>query len=167
MSETKKPLDAAMATEPSNLAHGELLYMMHELSRLISTYFDNAMEPHNLTHSQWWALMHISENEGQTQSDLARIMQMGRAATSKLLERLEAKGWIERRPDKADQRVLRIHLKEGSIPIFGVMQTEGVVQFNKLLKDVSEEHELAALGTLRKIKANAERAIKAQSAPGH
>ena len=72
MSKRKSTKMPVKLKDPAYLDHGELLYLMHELSRLIGTYFDNAMERHNLTHSQLWALMHISENAGQSQSELAR-----------------------------------------------------------------------------------------------
>jgi DNA-binding MarR family transcriptional regulator len=55
-----------------------------------------------------WALMHIYEQEGLTQTELAELMQMGRASLGKLLERLEVKGWIERRADASDSRVRRV-----------------------------------------------------------
>lgn len=145
--------------------HGELLYMMHELSRLISVHFDNAMVEHRLTHAQWWALMHISENEGQSQSELARIMQMGRAAASKLLERLEAKGWIERREDPGDHRVLRIYLRDRAAPVFELMRTEGRKQFDLMLAGISADEERGLIEGLRKIRANAERAVGLQARP--
>lgn len=69
MSKRKSTKMPVKLKDPAHLDHGELLYLMHELSRLVGTYFDNAMERHDLTHSQWWALMHISENEGQSQND--------------------------------------------------------------------------------------------------
>jgi MarR family transcriptional regulator for hemolysin len=52
--------------------------------------------------------MHIYEQEGLTQTELAELMQMGRASLGKLLERLEVKGWIERRADASDSRVRRV-----------------------------------------------------------
>lgn len=94
--------------------HSELIYSIHELSRLISTHVDRHMSTVRVTHAQWWALMHIHEQEGLTQSELANVMQMGRASLGKLVERLETKNWIERRPDASDSRVRRVYLQAGS-----------------------------------------------------
>src|SRR5690606_24457813 len=142
--------------DPSYREHSDLFYLMHELSRLVSVYFDRAMREHQLTHAQWWALMHICEREGLTQSELAEIMQMGRAATGKLLERLEAKRWIERRPDPADSRVRRVFLGDAVLPVFAMMFDEARRLFGTFLRDVSQAQEDELLAGLRRIKANAE-----------
>ena len=96
--------------QPRYLDHSDLLYLMHELSRIISVHFDRVMAQYDLTHSQWWALMHVFEHDGATQSELATIMQLGRASAGSVIERLEAKGWVARRPDPADSRVRRVYL---------------------------------------------------------
>ena len=139
------------------LEHSALLYSMHELSRMISTTFDKAMTDHRLTHAQWWALMHIFEHEGATQTELAEILQMGRASTGKLLERLEAKHWIERRQDKTDSRVRRLFLRHEVVPVFEVMTAEGRRLFEVFLRGISPAEEARLTAGLRKIRANAER----------
>lgn len=141
--------------------HAKLLYMMHELSRLISTHVDRAMTDQRLTHAQWWALMHIYQHEGATQTELAEIMQMGRPGVGKLLERLEAKHWIERRPDPDDSRVRRVYLRHEVVPIFELMTTEGKQLFQDLLVGISPAEEARLIAGLRKIKANAERRLSA------
>jgi len=144
---------------PGKLAHSDVFYLMHELSRMISTGFDQVMIKHNLTHAQWWALMHIYRREGVTQTELATIMQMGRASTGSLLERLEAKGWIERRPDATDSRLRRVYLSPPVVPVFSVMQDEGAALFCRLMTGVSPGEEQVMLGAMRQMRANAERKV--------
>lgn len=102
MSKRKSTKMPVKLKDPAHLDHGKLLYLMHELSRLIGTYFDNAMERHNLTHSQWWALMHISENTGQSQSELARparpIEEMSGFVVQPLSPVTSNLNWPESRP---------------------------------------------------------------------
>lgn len=138
--------------------HSELLYAMHELSRLISTRVDKHMAAVRVTHIQWWALMHIYEHDGPTQTELADIMQMGRASLGKLLERLESKRWIERRADKDDNRVRRVYLRHESVPVFAHMTEEGLFLFKAFLVGISGPEEARILAGIRKIKANAEAA---------
>lgn len=136
-------------------SHARLLYMIHELSRLISTHFDATVASHQLTHAQWWALMHIAENEGVTQTELASIMQMGRASAGRLLERLEEKKWIERRNDASDSRVRRVFLAKGATPIFEVMNAAGLELFARLMNNVSADEVHVLIEGLSRIKANA------------
>lgn len=142
---------------PGDLPRGELFYMVHELSRLISLYFDHAMAKHQLTRAQWWGMMHISGNEGMTQTELASIMQMGRASAGKLIERLEAKSWIERRSDATDSRVRRVYVSKDVTPVMDAMAMEGSNLFRDFLVGVSPAEETVMLQTMRKMKANAER----------
>jgi DNA-binding MarR family transcriptional regulator len=141
--------------------HSSLLYTIHELSRLISTRADKGMAQHRLTHAQWWALMHIFESgEGKTQTELAELLQLGRASTGKLLERLEAKRWIERRDDASDSRVRRIYLTAAVVPVFKHMTEEGKRLFETFLEGISPAEEALIIAGLRKIKANAERSAE-------
>lgn len=136
--------------------HSKLIYLMHELSRLVSTYFDRTLAAHRLTHAQWWGLMHIFRREGVTQTELAAILQMGRASTGKLLERLEAKHWIERRIDPTDSRVRRVYLREEAVPVFALMAQAGKDLYRALLKDVTRAEEARLIAVLKQIRSNAE-----------
>lgn len=142
--------------DPDYREHADLFYMMHELSRLVSVHVDRAMAQHRLTHAQWWALMHVFEREGLTQSELAEVMQMGRAATGKLLERLEAKHWITRRPDAKDSRVRRVYLGDDVVPVFSLLVVEMRKLFKAFLKDVGAAEEEELVAGLHRIRANAE-----------
>lgn len=151
-------IEAVRAT-PSHIQHGELFYMIHDLSRLISLYFDKAMDQHQLTRAQWWGMMHVGELEGATQTELADVMQMGRASAGKLIERLEAKGWIERRPDTSDSRVRRVFLTSNASAVRELMTIEGGNLFRDFLVGISADEEEGVLKGLRKIKRNGERQL--------
>ena len=145
-------------TDASYRDHSDLLYLMHELSRRVSTHSDQHLAKAGVTHVQWWAMMHIYENEGLTQTQLAELMQMGRASLGKLVERLEAKCWIERRPDASDSRVRRIFLLHAAVPLFKHMTDEGKLLFKEFLAGISPAEEKRLLAGLRKIRGNAIRA---------
>lgn len=151
-----RDLVRAMADD-SYREHAELIYSMHELSRLISTHVDKHMATVRVTHVQWWALMHIYEQEGLTQTELAEVMQMGRASVGKLIERLEAKRWIERRADENDSRVRRVFLRHEAVPIFAHMTDQGKAVFKTFLAGISAAEEKRLLAGIRKIRRNADR----------
>ncbi len=145
-------------TDESYRDHSDLLYLMHELSRMVSTHADQHLAAAGITHVQWWAMMHIFEHEGLTQTELAEVMQMGRASLGKLVERLEAKSWIERRPDAADSRLRRVFLRHAAVPLFAHMTAEGKALFKTFLAGVSPAEEKRLLAGLRKIRRNAVKA---------
>ncbi|HIE1387984.1 TPA: MarR family winged helix-turn-helix transcriptional regulator [Pseudomonas aeruginosa] len=85
-------------------------FLMHDVSRLRRMVFDDFMRPLGITRSQWWVLAYLSRHDGMIQSDLANALDLGKAALGGLIDRLEAAGFIERRPDGIDRRAKRIYL---------------------------------------------------------
>jgi len=103
------PGDPAVFSDENNWDQ-RLGFLMHDVSRLRRVVFDDFMKPLNVTRSQWWVLAYLSRNDGMIQSDLAGVLELGKAALGGLVDRLEAAEFIVRRLDAADRRVKRIHL---------------------------------------------------------
>jgi MarR family transcriptional regulator for hemolysin len=106
---TTRPIDQSLLTEENNWDQ-RLGFLMHDVSRLRRVVFDDFMKPLNVTRSQWWVLAYLSRNDGMIQSDLAGVLELGKAALGGLVDRLEAAEFINRRLDATDRRVKRIHL---------------------------------------------------------
>jgi MarR family transcriptional regulator for hemolysin len=68
------------------------------------------MKPMGITRAQWWVLAHLSRHDGMMQTQLADVLDVGKASIGTLLERLEAGGYIERRPDAVDKRARRVFM---------------------------------------------------------
>ncbi|MNF83958.1 Transcriptional regulator SlyA [compost metagenome] len=106
-------------------------FLMHDVSRLRRIVFDNMMKPLGVTRSQWWVLAHLSRHDGMIQSDLASLLDLGKAALGGLIDRLELSEFIERRPDISDRRVKRVHLtRKGN---------QMVKEMRELSHDMSEQ----------------------------
>src|SRR5215813_145774 len=78
--------------------------------RNLDQVYGQIIEPLGLTVIEWYILRALYEQDGQHASELARAV--GRAATSftPILDKLQNKDMIERRPDPADRRAVRIYL---------------------------------------------------------
>ena len=63
-----------------------------------------------LHRGQPLVLLALWEQEGLTQSDLAERLGIKPATVTKMLQRMEKAGFIQREPDAGDQRVSRVHL---------------------------------------------------------
>lgn len=77
--------------------------------------FGRIVQPLGLTIIEWYILRALYERDGQHASELARAV--GRAATSFTpnLDKLQQKGFVERRPDPADRRAVRIFLTKKAL----------------------------------------------------
>lgn len=79
-------------------------YLIAEVNRLMSRAYDRRMRALGLTRAQWWVLAQLHFNDGITQTALSSDLGFSKAALGGLLDRLESKGWIERRPHPEDGR---------------------------------------------------------------
>ena len=80
--------------------------------RNIDRLFQQKIRATGLTVIEYYVLRALYENDGQHASDLAAIV--GRAATSFTpnLDKLQNKGYVERRPDPRDRRAVHIFLTD-------------------------------------------------------
>lgn len=85
-------------------------FLVHDVARLMRTAYDRRTRALGLTRSQWWVLNHVYFNQGISQSELADLLDIEKPSLGRLLDRLAAKGWLERRPDPDDRRVRRVYL---------------------------------------------------------
>lgn len=65
---------------------------------------------YNITTEQWAVLMCLSEQEAQTQSELAEKIEKDKTNLSRILDGMEKKEFITRRPHENDRRSYRIFL---------------------------------------------------------
>lgn len=88
----------------------KLGFLIHDVSRMRRKAFDQFMKPLGVTRTQWWVLAHLSRHDGMMQTQLADLLEVGKASLGTVIERLEVSGLIERRPDPIDRRAKRIYL---------------------------------------------------------
>src|SRR3989304_6356059 len=85
-------------------------FLVHDVARLLRKEYDRRVRRLGLTRSQWRVVAHLYRNEGVTQTELADILEIEDATLAGLLDRLEAAGWVERRPGGRGRRANRLHL---------------------------------------------------------
>jgi len=85
-------------------------FLIHDVSRLRRTVVDKALRPIGITRSQWWVLANLSRGDGDAmmQTELARVMDVGKVTLGGLIDRLESRGLVRRQADANDRRAKRI-----------------------------------------------------------
>jgi MarR family transcriptional regulator, transcriptional regulator for hemolysin len=129
-------------------------FLMHDVSRMRRNVFDEFMRPLKVTRSQWWVLAYLSRLDGMIQSDLASLLELGKAPLGNLLGRLEANGLIRRGSDASDGRVKRVYLTPAGTRLIREMHHRSHDMSERILEglDLAERHTLADL--LGKVKQN-------------
>lgn len=89
-----------------------LAFLIMEAARLQRTVFDRRVRKIGFTRTQWLALRRVGDQPGVSQSELAELLEVEKTSAGRLIDKLEAFGWLERRQDDADRRIKRIYLTE-------------------------------------------------------
>ena len=85
----------------------------HGLALLIAAMrreIEHRMAPYDLTGAQWKPLILLLQGRAGTALELAREACIDAGAVTRLLDRLEAKGLIERSRSETDRRVVNLRL---------------------------------------------------------
>ncbi len=82
--------------------------VFQDIARFRAILFDALLKPHDMTMSQGWVLVHLVRENGLRQWDLAERLEVATVTTSKLIDRLEERGFVERRIDPEDRRSNRV-----------------------------------------------------------
>ena len=92
-------------------------FLLSDLSRLLRRNFDRRVQSLGLTQAQWRAMVHISRDEGTTQAALADGLEIQPITLARLIDRMEAAGWVERRSHPQDRRAVQLYLTPKAAPI--------------------------------------------------
>ncbi len=89
-----------------------LLELFTTLDRHLVNAVRVALEPHHLHYNDFVALRSISLGRADTPSILSRATGITLPATSELIDRLVAQGWVVRTPSPTDRRSYRLELTD-------------------------------------------------------
>lgn len=140
-------------------------FLVHDVSRMRRTLFDQAVKPLGLTRSQWWVLANLSRHEGggMMQTELAHLLDVGKVTVGGLIDRLEASGHVERRPDAVDRRAKRIFITAKGYRVIEAMSAVGAELNEVILNGVDPAHVKIAEDVLHDIKENLRRRLSADA----
>lgn len=129
-------------------------FLISDVARLLRRNFNRRVQRLGLTQSQWQALAHLSRNEGINQVSLAEILEVQPITLARLIDRMEAAGWVERRRDPNDRRAVRLYLGTKVQPVLSEMREIAAGVREEAMSGLSEEQRERLLGTLRQMKRN-------------
>jgi MarR family transcriptional regulator, transcriptional regulator for hemolysin len=129
-------------------------FLLNDVARLLRNAYDRRVRGLGLTRSQWWVLNQLFRNPGLNQSELAEILEIERPTLGRLLDRLEAKGWVRREHDARDRRAWRVHLTDAVEPAMRTLRKVAAELMRDALAGLSAGERERFVDTLLAIKAN-------------
>jgi len=132
-------------------------FLLNDVARLLRTTYDRRVKSLGLTRSQWWVITHLFRAQGVTQSELAEVLEIEKATLGRLLDRLEAKGWVRREHDAHDRRAWRVYLSESAEPAMKTMRTVAAELRRDAMAGLSADERERFVDLLIAVKGNLQR----------
>ena len=144
---------APISKKDSPLHHG---FLIHDVSRLRRTLFDQRMKPMGITRSQSWVLTNLSrhDDDALTQIELARLLDVGKVTLGGLIDRLEENGFVVRTTDAVDRRSKRISISPKGKALVEEMEDVALEVNDACMEGISREEQRVLVDVLAKMKRN-------------
>lgn len=116
-------------------------FLVHDVSRIRKKVVDEAVKPLGITRSQFWALVNIARysKEGIAQTELAKLMSVGKVSLGGLIDRMESSGLLERLPDPVDRRAKKVFMTDKGEELLHEIQAIALVINRKIMKGITDE----------------------------
>ena len=129
-------------------------YLLSDVTLLFRKHFDRRAVKFGLTRAQWRATKMLYHREGLRQNELAESLDMEPIAVGRVIDRLQAAGFVERRSDPRDRRAWRLYITERARVIVGDMELIARDLCKDATLGVQVDELRQALGVLNRIKEN-------------
>jgi DNA-binding MarR family transcriptional regulator len=110
VSSAKPRRTAAFYAGADYVAGDSVGYLLNQVVISMRRQIEQAMTAHDLTAAQWYPLWKLKRDGPGTAQELARDMDIDAGAMTRLIDRLAAKGLVERLRSASDRRVVVLTL---------------------------------------------------------
>ena len=130
--------------------------LMRRALHSIVQQVDRRLIEQDLTHAQWVPLYKLMHGECTTLVALARDLQADPGATTRVLDRLAAKGLVQRERSTADRRVVRLALTDAGRRVAETVPPVLAEVLNAHLAGFTEDEWQLLIQLLQRLLANGE-----------
>jgi len=129
-------------------------FLLKDATRLYVQRFEQRARRFGVTLPQCKALGYLSKNEGISQIRLAELTETDPMTLVRILDRMEADGLVERRPDPSDRRARRLYLTSRATPFLDTMWHLADLTRAEALEGISKKERELFIGILERVHAN-------------
>ncbi len=126
------------------------------LSRMIQTMSDISFKTVNLQKGQFMFITRICENPGLNHAQLTQLLHIDKGTTTKAVQKLIRSGYIEKRQDGLDNRMLRLYPTEAAKKIYEKLIEKEEHFISGTFCNFSKEEQKQVTGLVKKMRANIE-----------
>jgi DNA-binding MarR family transcriptional regulator len=133
--------------------------VLHQIGHVCGAKYQRMremLEALGLYQGQPWMLKMLWEHNGMIQSELADRLDRSPSTITKMVQRMERSGFVERRPDPDDERVSRVHLTDAGRRIQSDVEHIWRTFAAEALEGFTEEELAAFYAMLKRLQRNIE-----------
>jgi len=134
--------------------HQNFGFLLKDVSRLYTRRFEERAQGLSLTLAQCKALAFLARNEGVSQKRLSELAEIDPMTLVRILDRMEADGWVERRSDPSDRRARSLWVTDQARPIIDRIWDLAAQTRAEALADLADEERGLLLELLERIHGN-------------
>jgi DNA-binding MarR family transcriptional regulator len=130
-----------IAAEPAPQPYRRVpAYLIRRLQMISNAIIAEAFEDEDMPVSQWAVLTIIDNHPEIDQSQLADVVSIDKTNTGRLVDQLEAKGLVERRPNDSDRRVWMLRCTPLGLKIRKRLRPRALATQDRLLSCLEPAH---------------------------
>lgn len=145
-----------MASDQQRWSEPTLGFLVHDVARLLRKRLEQRARAAGigLTRAQWQVLANIARGPGLNQAALASLLDIEPITLVRLLDRLEAMGFVERRLDPRDRRQRNLFLTDKAWPELERIRALGAAVREEALAGLDDAERKRLLEILAGLKTN-------------
>ena len=132
----------------------QLGFLLKDTSRRYTRRFEERAQALSLTLPLCRALLYLENNEGVSQKRLSELTELDPMALVRILDRMEADGWVQRRFDPADRRAHTLWLTPRAKPVLDHIAHVIAEMRAETLHGLSNEERSRLIELLERVHAN-------------
>ena len=95
----------------------QLCFALYSATHALTRAYRNALESTGITYTQYLVMLALWENNNLTVKSVADRLDLDSASLTPILKRLEVAGFLSRKRNKADERVVEIALTDKGLAL--------------------------------------------------
>ena len=136
-----------------------LPFEIGETAHALRKAFDRRAVGLGVTRAQWKVLFHLTRQPGLRQNELADRLDVEPITLSRIVDRLQEAGLVERAPDPADRRAWRLHVTDRARPLVEQLKAVGAELAADAFGGINPEDIEIARQVLTRVRENAGRCV--------
>jgi len=135
-----------------------LPFEIGETAHALRKAFDRRAVGMGVTRAQWKVLFRLERVPGLRQIELADLLDIEPITLSRIVDRLEEAGLVERVADPADRRAWRLHVTAKAQPLIGKLHAVADEMIAEAFAGIEPDHIAITREVLTRVRENAARA---------